>query len=146
MPKAVRFIVSLVLLVIFLGVLTACGTNTPSVGLAPSKQLVQKALALQISQTQQQLTQQLQSSTPKFEITQVVLQQLEPIFIGKLPAYHFRGTYNLKIELPKQKVTQRNNRFDIYLQRQKEGKTWRLAIPTNINQASPSSFRTYLIP
>lgn len=146
MPKAVRFIVSLVLIAIFLGILTACGTNTPSLGLAPNKQLVQKALALQINQTQQQLTQQLQSSPPKFEITKVVLKQLEPIFIGDLPAYHFRGTYNLKIKLLQQQVTQQKNSFDIYLQRQKQGKTWRLAIPQNIVKGNPSSFKTYLIP
>lgn len=146
MPKAVRFVVSLVLIAIFLGLLTACGINAPSLGLAPNKQLVQKALAFQISQTQQQLTQNLQSFSPKIEITQLVLKQVEPLFIGDLSAYHFRGTYNLKIELPKQQVTQKKNKFEIYLQRQQEGKAWRLAIPQNISKGKPSSFRTYLIP
>jgi hypothetical protein len=137
--------VSLVLTAIFLIGLSACGTSTPSLGLAPSKQLVQKAIALQVSQTQQRLTQQLQSSPPKFEITQVRLKQLEPLFIGDLPTYHFRGTYNLKFDLPQQQLTQEKNAFDVYLQRQKEGKTWRLLLPQDVDKGAQASWRTYLI-
>lgn len=145
MHRARRLIVSVVVTAIFMMALTGCGTSAPSLGLAPSKQLVQKAIALQVSQTQQRLTQQLQSSLPKFEITQVALKQLEPLFIGDLPAYHVRGSYNLKIELPQQQVTQQKNLFDVYLQRQKEGKTWRLAIPKDLSQSPPTTWRTYLI-
>jgi hypothetical protein len=137
--------VCVVLAAIFTIALTGCGTNTPSLGFAPSKQLVQKAIALQVSQTQQQLTQQLQSLPPKFEVTQVTLKQLEPLFVDNLPTYHFLGTYNLKIELPQQRVTQNNNSFDVYLQRQKEGKTWRLAVPKSIGKGTPTSWHTYLI-
>lgn len=138
--------VSVLLIVVFLLALTTYGTNTPSLGFAPSKQLVEKAIALQVSQTQQQLTQQLHSSSPKFEIIQVKLKQLEPLFIDNLPAYHFRGTYSLKFELSQEQVIQQNNPFDIYLQRQKEGKTWRLAIRKTIGQGTPPIWRTYLIP
>lgn len=145
MHRARRLIVSVVVTAIFMMALTGCGTSAPSLGLAPSKQLVQKAIALQVSQTQRRLTQQLQSSLPKFEITQVALKQLEPLFIGDLPAYHVRGSYNLKIELPQQQVTQQKNLFDVYLQRQKEGKTWRLAIPKDLSQSPPTTWRTYLI-
>jgi len=145
MHTAVKLMVTVVLTAIFMLTLTACGTSTPTLGWAPSKQLVQKAIALQVSQTQHQLTQQLQSTPPKFEITQVVLKQLEPLFIDDLPAYHVRGTYNLKIELPQQQVTQQKNLFDVYLQRQKEGKTWRLALPQDIGKGASGGWRTYLI-
>lgn len=145
MHTAAKLIVRVVLAAIFILTLTACGTSTPTLGWAPSKQLVQKAIALQVSQTQQQLTQQLQSTPPKFEITQVVLKQLEPLFIDDLPAYHVRGTYNLKIELPQQQVTQQKNLFDVYLERQKEGKTWRLALPQDIGKVASRRWRTYLI-
>ena len=141
-----RLIVSLVLTGICIIALTACGTSTPSLGLAPSKQLVQKAIALQVSQTQQQLTQQLQASPPNVEIVKVALKQLEPLFLGGLPAYHILGTYNLKIQLPEQQVTQQKNSFDIYLQRQKQGKTWRLAIPEDNGKSAKATWRTYLIP
>ncbi|MBW4647290.1 MAG: hypothetical protein KME06_01115 [Kastovskya adunca ATA6-11-RM4] len=134
-----------VLIVILIGLLTACGTSTPPLGLAPSKQLVQKAIALQLSQTQQRLTQQLQASPPKFEVPQVKLKQLEAIFVEDLPTYHVRGTYNLKFNLPAQQVTQENNTFDIYLQRQKEGKTWRLLRPEVTGKNTAQVWRSYLI-
>ncbi|NES21107.1 MAG: hypothetical protein F6K41_19800 [Symploca sp. SIO3E6] len=125
--------------------LSSCGTNTPTLGLAPTRQLVQKAIAFQVSQTQQQLTQRLQSPPSQLEITQVKFKQIEPFFIGDLATYRVLGTYSLTIELPKQRVTQQQNLFDIYLQRQKEGKTWRLAVPQGIEQGKPSSWQTYLI-
>lgn len=146
MHKAGRLIISFVLTVIFMGLLTACGTSTPPLGLAPTQELVKDAIALQVSQTQQRLTQQLQSPPSKFEITQVALKQLEPLFIGNLAVYHIQGTYNLKINLSQRQVTQQKNPFDIYLQRQQEGKTWRLAVPQDRDKASqPSYWRTYLI-
>lgn len=137
--------VSVVLAAIFLLPLTACGTSTPSLGLAPGKPLVQKAIALQVSQTQQHLTQQLQSSLLKFEITNVTLKQLEPLFIEGLPTYHVRGTYNLKMKLPQHQATQQQNPFDVYLQRQQEGKTWRLAIPQVTSNNTNPTWQTYLI-
>ena len=137
--------VSAILIAVFMMAMTACGTSTPSLGFAPSKQLVRKAIALQVSQTQQQLTRQLQASPPKFEIAQVNLKQLEPLFIDDLPTYRVSGTYNLKIQLPQQQVTQRKNFFDVYLQRQKQGQTWRLLVPQSIGNNSQTSWHTYLI-
>lgn len=145
MRGSVRLTVSAVVIVIVTLTLTACGLNTPSLGFAPSKQLVRKAIALQVSQTQQQLTQQLQSSPPKFEIAQVALKQLEPLFVDDLPTYHILGTYSLKIQLPQQQVTQRENPFNVYLQRQKQGKTWRLLLPQYTGNGSKTSWRSYLI-
>ncbi len=144
MHKTTKLIISIVLTISWM--LSACGTNTPTLGLAPTKQLVQKAIALQVSQTQQQLNQRLQSLPSTFDITQVKLKQIEPFFIGDLATYRVLGTYSLTIALQKQRVTQQNNLFDIYLQRQKEGKTWRLAVPQAIAQGKPTNWRTYLIP
>ncbi len=144
MPRAARLMVSVVLTALLI-TLTACGTSTPPLSVAPGKQLVQKAIAFQVRQTQQQLTQQLQSLAPKFEITQVRLKQLEPLFVDDLPTYHIQGTYNLKFKLSQQQVTQENP-FDVYLQRQQEGKTWRLAIPSSPNPNTNRSWHTYLIP
>lgn len=146
MNSATRLIVKFILMVIFTLALIACSSNTPTLGLAPSKPLVEKAIALQVRQTQQQLTQQLQSTPRKFDITQVRLKQLQPLFLRGLPTYRVQGTYSLTFKLPNQGVTQLNNSFDVYLQRQKEGKTWRLAIPQDISNTLPTSWRTYLIP
>ena len=137
--------VRLVLTAILLGLLTACST----VGLEPSSQLVQRALALEFSQTQQQLSQQLypsgRSQSPNFEINRVVITQQEPLVIQNLSAYHVKGTYDLTLNLPQRRVNQQQNPFEVYLQRQKEGKTWRLALPQSTDKDANPVWRTYLI-
>jgi hypothetical protein len=145
MHRAARLIASIALTAICLVVLTACGTGTPPLSLTPNKQVVEKAIALQVKQNQERLTQRLQSSPPNVEITQVTLKQLEPLFLDNLATYHIWGTYDLKIKLPSQQVTQQQRPFDVYLQRQPQGRTWRLVIPEGISNGSPVSWRTYLI-
>ena len=136
--------VRLILTAILLVLLTNCGT----VGLEPSNQLVQRALALQLKQTQQQLNKELwesgQSALPKFEINQLVINEHLPQVIQNLPAYRVRGTYDRTVHLPKRRVTQQQNPFVVYLQRQKEGKTWRLALPQSTGNEA-RGWRTYLI-
>lgn len=126
-------------------VLTACGTGPPPLSLAPNKPLVEKAIALQVKLAQQRLTQQLHSAPPTVEITQLTLKQLQPLFLEDLPTYHIWGTYNLKVKLPSKRVTEQQHPFDVYLQRQPEGKTWRLAIPESTSNGFPGSWRTYQI-
>ena len=136
--------VRLILTAILLVLLTNCGT----VGLEPNNQLVQRALALQLKQTQQQLNKELwesgQSALPKFEINQLVINEHLPQVIQNLPAYRVRGTYDRTVHLPKRRVTQQQNPFVVYLQRQKEGKTWRLALPQSTGDEAVT-WRTYLI-
>lgn len=146
MHRATRLIVSVILIVILWVALTACGANTPPLGLAPNQQWVKKAIALQVNQTQQRLTQQLQSAPPKIEITQVILKQLEPLFLDNLATFHIWGTYSFKVKLPSQQLPPQQRPFDVYLQRQPEGKTWRLVVPERIDHNTPVSWRTYLIP
>lgn len=131
----VRLIISLILL----GLLTACTTSV----LTPPSQLVQKAIALELAHTQQQLNQQLDLDFQSFEINQLSIRQEQPLMIENLPTYRVRGTYDLTFKLPKRKLTQRNKSFEIYLQIQKEGKTWRLLLPDQNN--SQLGGRSYLI-
>jgi hypothetical protein len=145
MHRAARLVIHLVLAAMLLVTLTACRTNTPPLSLAPSQLLVKKAIMLQVSQRQQQLTQTLHALPPQIEISQVKLKQLEPLFINDLATYHVWGTYTLTLKLPEQKLTQQYSSFDVYLQRQKEGKTWRLVLPDPINKETPANWRTYLI-
>ena len=105
--------------------LSACGTPTPPRELAPNGQIVQKAIALQLNQTQQKIADRLNASSPQIQLNRIAVKQIEPIFVDKLATYHLTGTYTLTLKLPRQQVTQ-NNAFDIYLQRQAQGKTWRL--------------------
>lgn len=109
------------LILVLLLLLTACsGTGTE-----PSKEIAQKAIALQARLFQQQL----QQKVDKLDISQVNITQKQPLSIDKLTGYRIQGTYDFTISLPKQRLSQHKNPFDIYLQRQKEGKTWRLALP-----------------
>lgn len=131
----------LVLTGILLVLLTACGTS----GITPSSQVVQKGLAFQLEQTQQQLSQKLGLNVKAFEIRRLKITQQEPLEIQDLPAYHLQGTYDLIMQLPKRQVTQQQNPFDLYLQRQKEGKTWRLAQPKFTDNDTQPTWFTYLI-
>lgn len=132
--------VRLISTAIMLVLLTACGT----VKLEPNSQLVKRAIALQFEQTQQQLSQQLSLDVKGFKVNSVVVTKREPLVIQDLPAYHVQGTYNVTLKLPKRRVTQEQNPFDVYLQSQKEGKTWRLALPRTGNNTKPS-WVTYLV-
>ncbi len=124
--------------------LTGCG----SIGNTPTLDLVRRAISIQVSQTQQELAQQLQLDTPPtWEIRGLSIQQQEVIRLDRLTTFHLRGTYNLRLQLPTQQVTRRKTPFDVYLQRQAEGKTWRLALP-NVNDGQtdqPQEWKTFLI-
>lgn len=130
-----------ILTAILVSLMTACG----SAELTPSSQLVRDAIALQLNLTQQQLSQQLYTSPPSFKIAHLQITQQEPLVIQKLPAFHIRGTYNLTVQLPQRQITQQQNPFDVYVQRQKEGKTWRLARPQFTDKDTQATWLTYLI-
>jgi outer membrane lipopolysaccharide assembly protein LptE/RlpB len=123
--------------------LTGCG----SIGNTPTLDLVRRAISIQISQTQQELAQQLQlDQPPTWEIQGLSIQQQEIIRLDLLVTFHLRGTYNLRLHLPTQQMTRRKTPFDVYLQRQAEGKTWRLALPEVSSEADkPQEWKTYLI-
>ncbi|MBW4691637.1 MAG: hypothetical protein KME27_07690 [Lyngbya sp. HA4199-MV5] len=110
-----------IVLVIFL---TGCG----SIG-APSRHLVEQAIVQQLHETQAALNQQLRLTVQPTDLTikRVLIQAQTPLTIEGLGAYRIQGTYNATIKLPTRQVTEQQNPFDVYLQRQKEGKTWRLA-------------------
>lgn len=104
----------------------ACQSEKPPLEFAPAGAVVQQAIVFQLERTQTALSQQLNTPTPDFEVSKINVENIEAIAVNNLPAYHLRGVYNLKLILPRQTVTQKRNPFDIYLQRQSEGKSWRL--------------------
>lgn len=120
----------LCLILLLITILTACGNSTPPKGLAPSKEIVRHAIARKLTLTENRLTAQLdRPSLTDFKVQRLNIKTLTPLYIADLPAYQIRGTYTLKLNLPRQEVTQDKNEFEVYLQRQVEGKTWRLLIP-----------------
>lgn len=132
-----------ILIGILLIILTACSSTPIAV---PNDRLVQKALSLQLSQLQQQIGQKLHLSTPlKIEIDRLRIQEQQKLKIDNLPAYRIAGTYDRTLQISQRRVMQENSSFEVYLQLQKEGKTWRLAIPQTIEKNQIQTWRTYLI-
>ncbi|MBD2677509.1 MULTISPECIES: hypothetical protein [Nostoc] len=129
------------LTVILLLLLTACG----SIGLLPTSELVQKAIALELEQTQQKLSQQLDLDFQGFEIKRLSISQEQPLTIENLPAFRVQGTYDLIVKLPKRSLTQAKKPFNLYLQIQQEGKTWRLLLPDKGSKDMQPIWRSYLI-
>lgn len=127
------------------GCLVACSSYGPT----PNRKLIKEAIALQLSQTQANLTQQLNLPyIPPFEINRIKVKKTEPLTLENLPAFHIVGTYDLTLKLRDREgdtqhfheVKQAKNSFEVYLQRQIQGQTWRLA------KLQPNgSWYTYLI-
>jgi hypothetical protein len=123
MVVALRVLLTLILAI----VLTACGA-----GDAPKQTVVQKAIAVQFGQIQQNLGQQIyrtEAGLPTFVIDHVKVQEQKPLLIQDLKAYQVRGTYDLTLQFPDHKLTQHQNAFEVYLQQQPDDETWRLARP-----------------
>ncbi|MEA5512545.1 hypothetical protein [Nodularia sp. UHCC 0506] len=133
--------VRLFVTVILLALLTACG----SIGLLPTTKLVQKAIAFQVEQTQQQLNQKLDLDFQSFEIKRLKIRQEQPLTIQNLPAFRVRGTYDLIFNLPKRQLRRLQQPFEVYLQIQQEGKTWRLLLPERDSKDTQQTWRSYLI-
>jgi hydroxypyruvate isomerase len=118
--------VIVIFLMVMMLMVTGCGIVTPPLELAPSGEIVEKAIALQLQAAHHRLSSNLQTTAPELKISQIKVHKIEPLLLANLPTYHLQGTYQLNLKLNRQKIEQTNNQFDIYLQRQKEGKTWRL--------------------
>ncbi|BAT55432.1 hypothetical protein NOS3756_44190 [Nostoc sp. NIES-3756] len=133
-----RLFLTAVLLILLVG----CN----NIGLLPTSQLVQKAIALQLEQTQQQLNQQLDLNFQGFKIQHLKIRQEQPLTIQNLPTFRVLGTYDLTFQLPKRQLTKLQQPFDVYLQIQQEGKTWRLLLPDKGSKDTEKVWRSYLIP
>jgi len=133
LKQAVRRLSRVVLIGLIALSLTACGGNLPN------RTLVEKAIALQFSQTQTELSRQLSvpsSVQPSFRIDDIKVKSRQFLKIDGLQSYRVRGTYTLTLSYPKRQVVQKQNPFEVYLQRQSEGKTWRLARLESLQNAA----------
>ncbi len=122
--------------------LWGCGNLT---GEYPNEVLVARAIALQLNLNQTPLSQQLHLNTsPVFTIDRVAIAQQEFLKIQDLPSFHLRGTYDVTVVQSSRELKQQRQPFDLYLQRQKQGKTWRLA-RRELTQGA-ALWRTWLVP
>ncbi|NJL65374.1 MAG: hypothetical protein HC903_30845 [Methylacidiphilales bacterium] len=133
--------VRLIMICLLMVFLSGCNNNP----LTPTNSLVKKAVALQVERTQQQLSKQLDLNVKGFEIKHLAISQQKYQIIQTLPAYQVRGTYDLTLKLPKRQLNQAKKPFEVYMQLQKEGKTWRLLQSEKISGDVEIVWRSYLI-
>lgn len=118
----------------------------------PSHRIVARAVSLQVIESQRQIAAEIQATaTPMpfppaaddldaalaevgLAVQRVKIRHWQPLIIGNLTGFQVRGTYDLAVLGGDRR---RNNPFEIYLQRQSEGKTWRLARPDWSVSATP---------
>ena len=119
-----KTILRTILAVVLALMLVGCGV----VG-GPGHRVVERAIELELSQAQQELSQQLRLGSQPTNLTlkRVKITERTPLMIQDLQSFRVQGTYDYTVKLPTQQVTQRQNPFEVYLQRQQEGKTWRVA-------------------
>jgi hypothetical protein len=113
----------------------------------PNREVVERAIAMQINPAQIHLSQNLLQSQPKLDITKVKIRQSEITIVENLPTYHLRGSYQVNLNLPRHKFKQ-NQPFNIYIQQQKQNKSWRLLIPKSVSKNTKNmrfNWHSYLI-
>jgi len=125
--------------------LAGCSAAQPPLSLAPGPELVRRAIALQVERTQAQLSQQLAAARPQVEIRHVKIAGFEPLYLARLATYRVQGTYDLYIHWPDRETEQKGNKFDLYLQRQKEGKTWRWLNREALEPEGEPRWTSYLV-
>ena len=133
------------LIILFSLTLTACQNATVPLEFAPDGQIVKQAIALQLGQRLNPLSEQLNTEKPDLDVSNINVKNIDTVVISNLPSYHLTGTYNLNLILARKKVKQKENKFDVYLQRQAEGKTWRLLSKDNKTSSGEVSWKSYLI-
>lgn len=121
MKRSIQIILSIVLAI----GLVSCGGRYSVPGT-----VLKKAIALSVTQTQQEISQQLKlPAPPKVTVDRVKITAQSPLKIEGIDGYHVRGNYDFTLKLPKRQDKQVDNTFDLYLQHKTEGKTqiWQLA-------------------
>lgn len=148
---SVKSPLKIILTLILVGLLSGCNIQFSLGGFQPNRAIVQRALDLELNLTKTELREHLRqhnlalNKKPDYEINRVVILNEEPVVIQDLIAYHIRGTYNLTFKSPDGRITDRGNPFDIYLQLQKEAKSWRLAKQKSSGKNDQPVWATYLI-
>ena len=138
-------LITRILILFFSLTLTACQSSAVPLEFAPDGQIVREAITLQLEQRLNPLSEQLNVQKPHLDISNINVKNIDTVIISNLPSYHLTGTYNLKLTLLRKQVKQKENKFDVYLQRQAEGKTWRLLSKDNKIASDEVSWKSYLI-
>ncbi|WP_144439382.1 hypothetical protein [Geminocystis sp. NIES-3709] len=121
----------------------ACGREKPPLEFAPSPSIIEKALIFKLEYQQESLSRQLRLKKPNFIIKKINVTKIEPTIVFNLPTYHLEGTYKVKIKQNTLKNVLIDNTFNLDLQRQSRGKTWRILL--KLEGKKPLEYLSYLI-
>jgi hypothetical protein len=124
MGKLQRYVVMAGLILMLLGSWGCAATTAPR-EFAPDGTVIQQAIAFKLNHHYQDLSRTIATVPPTLELKNIQVQSLDSFFLKQLPVYHLRGTYDITLTFPHQADTRKHNAFEVYLQRQTEGKTWR---------------------
>ena len=105
--------------------MTGCQKGQAPREFAPDGTVIEQAMKMELRQYYRGLSQTLAAPPPDLDLKNIQVNQLDSFFLKGLPVYHVQGTYDLELTLPTQTETRKRNHFDLHLQRQTEGKTWR---------------------
>ncbi|MFZ4665430.1 MAG: hypothetical protein ACOYME_03290 [Prochlorotrichaceae cyanobacterium] len=128
-----------ILSVSLLLLLWGCSGNLVTTG------IVKQGISLSLNYTQTELSQVLNLPLPTFEIRSIQIEEQKAFIQNHLPTYHLQGQYDLNLKFNHQTIFQPHNPFDIYLQEQAEGKSWRLLIPSNTSGDTRELWSSYLV-
>ena len=82
----------------------------------------------------------IEATPPTVELKNIRVKAIDSFFLNRLPVYHTQGLYDVSLKFSKREKIRKNNSFDLYLQRQTEGKTWRSLEETK------NGWRSYQVP
>ena len=138
--RAIALIFSFLLILL----LTSCQINL----FIPDQQLIGRAIARQIQLTSSNLQENLLMQgkvNQAFIIDRLLIENIETSDIMGGRSYHVTGAYHLQSDPPSQTKIRADHPFDIYIQRQIEGKTWRLLRPVFDQEGKQINWLSYLI-
>jgi len=105
---------------------------------------LEAALLRQAQFGQAQLVGQLRfDREPTLRVRHIRTRSRRDLDIQGYPSYAVRGTYDLELAFPSRTLTRKRQPFELYLQPQAEGTTWRLA--KRDDTVTPPQWRTYLL-
>lgn len=105
-----------------------CNSHQAPLEFAPNSTIIEKAIIFKLQRQHQYLSQHLDTKVPQLQVKKINITKIEPTIIYNLPTYHLEGTYKLNIKQNNAKNRTINNTFNLDLQRQSKGSTWRILI------------------
>ena len=133
--------------ILFLGIslclvigLLGCQLKQAPLEFAPDGDVIKREMQRELSQHYGELSNVIEATPPTVQPKNIRVKAINSFFLNRLPVYHTQGLYDVSLKFSNQEKISTNNSFDLYLQRQTEGKTWRSLEETE------NGWRSYQVP